>query len=307
MRILVGKTFGIGNAVLAVPMIKAVASLGHSIDVLVGDTRDDFGAFEVMRALKDTYEQEAIQNVWVNSAPANVFYDIAIMAIPYDGRWKNGVHFHAKDVWDERKRPGNVPELGFHMWEKHEVEYQMENARVLGCDIETPSCSFLPQPIPDADDTVYLGVGYKRDPGGFGASKHFGNERYGELIRAVRKIRPETKFLSTGGPSDLIQSGYQIIRHLGEGHDKLYRFHTLSLEASFQMIGGCRAYIGNDTGFMHVAASLGMPTCGLFAYPDLVTKNPPFCEKSKSIVFSTEFPSIEYIAEQFVEFVWGTR
>jgi hypothetical protein len=50
-----------------------------------------------------------------------------------------------------------------------------------------------------------------------------------------------------------------------------------------------------------------MPTCGLFAYPDLVTKNPPFCDKSLSIVFGKDFPPVDHIAQQFVDFVWGKK
>lgn len=302
MKILVGKTFGIGNAVLSIPMIKALSSLGE-VDLLIGCTTDDFGAVEVFSYLKPNI----IKEIWINQIPFGFreTYDVAVMAIPFDGRWRNGAHFNAKEVVDGRKRPGNVERLGFDMWEKHEVEYQMENARVLGFTGKTPDCSFLPEQTEVDDDLVYIGVGYKRDPGGFGASKHFGNERYAELIREIRSIRPGTKFCSTGGPSDLIMSGYQIIRYLQ--NDGSYAFRTFGLQESFRSLLECKAYIGNDTGMMHVAASTGMPTCGLFAYPDLVTKNPPFCDKSKSIVFGKDFPSVRYVAEEFVDFVWGNR
>jgi hypothetical protein len=296
MHILVGKTFGIGNCVLAIPMIKALSTLGE-VDVLIGTKDDDWGAKDVMNSLRGS----VVRDVCYDIAPHH--YDVAVMSIPFDGRWQNGIDYGAKRVIDCRRRPGNVERLGFDMWEKHEVEYQMDNARELGYSGPTPDCSFLSKPAAVDPDLVYLGVGYKRDPGGFGLSKHFGNERYAELIREIQAIRPETKFVSTGGPADLIQSGYQIIKHLG--NDGSYRFHSKAVRQSFDDLASCAAYIGNDTGFMHVAASVGMPTCGLFAYPDLVTKNPPFCDRSKSIVFGRDFPSVRHIAEQFVEFVWG--
>lgn len=294
MKILVGKTFGIGNTILSIPMIKALSTVGD-VDVLVGTTNDDFGAREIMNMLRPT-----VKNVFYDIAPDG--YDVAIMAIPFDGRWRNGVHFGAGRVMDCRKRPGNVDRLGFDMWEKHEIEYQMENARELGYDGPTPDLSFMPARMQDPF-RVYLGIGYKRDAGGFGASKHFGNERFAQLIDMIRLVDSRINFVSTGGPSDLIQTGYQIIRH--RGNDGNYRFHTLSLEKSFEVLASCGAYIGNDTGMMHAAASVGMPTCGLFSYPDLVTKNPPFCDRSKSIVFGKDFPSIEHVAEEFVKFVWG--
>jgi heptosyltransferase-2 len=297
LKILVGKTFGIGNSVLAIPMIKALATLGE-VDVLVGTTDDDFGAREVMNHLRPI-----VRDVHYDIAPHD--YDVAIMAIPFDGRWRNGVDYGAKRVIDGRKRPGNVTRLGFDMWEKHEVEYQMENARELGYSGPTPDCSFMPRAASTIEDRVYLGIGYKRDPGGFGLSKHYGNDRYVRLMKTIRELRPGTEFLSTGGSADLIQTGVPLIRDTQ--NDGSYRFQSKPLRESFAELAFCKAYIGNDTGMMHVAASMGLPTCGLFAYPDLVTKNPPFCERSMSIVFGGNFPPVEWVVGEFVEFVWGAK
>ncbi len=305
MRILVGKTFGIGNAVLSVPMVKSLMTIGQ-VDVLVGSGPDDLGAREVFETLFHT--ENTLWNGWnrvfLNAVPESEgVYDAAVMAIPFDGRWQNGTHYRAERVLDCRKRPGNVERLGFDMWEKHESLYQMENAYELGYAGDVPSSSFMSPRVQDPD-LVYLGLGYKRDAGGFGLSKHFGNGRYAGLVDAVRRLRPGVKFVSTGGPTDMIQTAYQI--HKARGFvDESFTFFPLGLKMSFEVIAQCSAYIGNDTGMMHVAASMGMPTCGLFAYPDLVTKNPPFCERSRSIVFGREFPSVEHVAEEFVRFVWG--
>lgn len=303
MKILVGKTFGIGNAILSIPMIKALSTLGE-VDVLVGDTADDIGSVAVLSRLKEISELI----IAPRSSPVIPFdlrktYDVAVMAIPFDGRWVNGRDFNAKRVIDGRKRPGNVERLGFDMWEKHEVEYQMENAYELGYSGPIPDCSFMPEQLRDPD-LVYLGLGYKRDPGGFGLSKHFGTGRYGDLVAAVRKLRPTARFISTGNMLDMIEVGNPIARQVDPFH---FQFVHKDLLGSFDIVSRCGSYIGNDTGMMHAAASVGIPTCGLFAYPDLVTKNPPFCEKSLSIVFGKDFPSVDYIAEQFVQFVWGDK
>lgn len=306
MRVLIGKTFGIGNAVLAIPMIKAISTIAE-VDVLVGTTSDDFGATEVIAHLVG----KSVKNIWLDHVPTRCDgYDVAVMAIPFDGRWVNGVHFNAEAVIDCRKRPNNIDRLGFDMWEKHEAEYQMENARALGYSGPTPGCNFLSEQTDISEDLVYIGIGYKRDHGGFGLSKHFGNERYAELIKEIRRIRPKTHFCSTGGPSDMIHVGYQIIKNLQDDStisSETYRFRALGMQESFRCMMECKAYIGNDTGMMHVAAAIGMPTLGLFAYPDLITKNPPLCDRSRSIVFGNDFPPMQYIAEQFVDFVWGDR
>lgn len=307
MRILVGKTFGIGNACLSVPMIKSLFGIGTgTVDVLVGSGPDDFGAIEVFRTLQETWPSPArfVNRIHVDRVPDSEDpYDVAIMAIPFDGRWQNGVHYRAREVLDGRKRPDNVDRLGFDMWKKHEIEYQMENARALGYDGPTPDGSFMPRGVPDPD-LVYVGLGYKRDPGGFGASKHYGNARYAALLEEIRRLRPSTRFVSTGSPADLIQSWYQIVKMHGPGYSQYYRFPMLDLTHSFRQLASCSAYVGNDTGMMHVAASLGMPTCGLFSYPDLLVKNPPFCDRSRGILFTPDSPSSEEVARLFVSFAW---
>lgn len=310
MRILVGKTFGIGNACLCVPMVKAIASLGHDVDVLVGDGPDDFGAYEVFQELRRRGDEPVVNKIYRGCVPFAVqHHDVAIMAIPYDGRWRNGIDFFATDVMDCRKRPGDVERLGFDMWKKHEVEYMMENARQLGFKGETPDGSFLDRTDSVQTGDVYLGIGYKRDHGGFGRSKHFGNENYARLIDTVSGMRPQTRFISSGPMIDMLECSNRI---MGLMHGSPWRYsHALTtpgspgLHSSFKIISGCHAYVGNDTGMMHVAASMGIPTMGLFAYPDLIVKNPPFCTKSRALFFtSTDLP-VDEIAQQFVDFVWG--
>lgn len=310
MRILVGKTFGIGNACLAVPMIKAIASLGHVVDVLVGDGPDDFGSYEVFRELRRRGEEPVVNKIYRGCVPFAIdTHDVAIMAIPYDGRWRNGIDFFAHRVMDERKRPENIERLGFDMWKKHEVEYMMENARELGYVGDTPDGSFIdPGPSTTASETVYLGIGYKRDLGGFGESKHFGNYSFSGLIGAIRKLRPSVRFVSTGNQRDAVEIGFPITRGLGihavDRPNDAYRMEVTSLERSFVITSGCVAYIGNDTGMMHVAASLGLPTMGLFTYPDLIVKNPPFCARSRALFVTPRGPAVDEIARQFVDFVW---
>lgn len=309
MNILVGKTFGIGNACLSVPLIKALRSLGHQVDVLIGQGPDDHGALEVFMYFMENHGFSP-KSLYTDQVPEGVNHDLAIMAIPFDGRWQNGVHYRAQIVLDERKRPDNVERLGFDMWKRHEVEYQMDSARYLGFESETPDGQ-IDEAIfkyPRDTDLVYLGVGYKRDPGGFGLSKHFGNERYFQLMRAIRKIRPTTTFVSTCGVADWIQTGVALKKRTFEDNPmagSYYGCKVTSVTEAIQRVRTCTAYLGNDTGMMHVAAALGLPTLGLFAYPDLLVKNPPYTARGRALLFAPECPPIEDIARQFVDFVCG--
>jgi len=46
--------------------------------------------------------------------------------------------------------------------------------------------------------------------------------------------------------------------------DQRFQHGMTSLQESIHAISMCGGYVGNDTGMMHVAASFGLPTLGLF-------------------------------------------
>ncbi len=303
MKVLVGKTFGLGNAVLSIPMVKAICTVADETHVLVGNGPDDYGAMEVFRMLElSAFKPKGFKLLLVPPG-TSVQYDVAVMAIPFDGRWRNGVDYLADRVIDGRKRPDNVERLGFDMWKKHEVLYQMENAYELGYGGTTPGPGFFGASTSD-NDLVYLGIGYKRDPGGFGLSKHFGNEKFADLIRAIRKRRPTVKFVSTGGVADLVQVGAPIMKMIADS--SIYRCEAGSgLPYAFTVAGRCAAYIGNDTGMMHVAASTDIPTHGLFLSQDLARKNHPWGPPNGRWMCSSLVCDVDEIADYFMKLVWG--
>lgn len=295
MKILVGKTFGIGNAVLSIPMLRALSTLGE-VDVLVGSSSDDIGAASVFLQLQKFTGGKLPLRLHLDRAD-DTRYDVAVMAIPFDGRWQNGVHYKADRVIDGRKRPGNVERLGLDMWLKHEAEYQLENAVELGYSGELPSSQFVSSEKHDCN-LIYVGIGFKRDPGGFGRSKHFGNERLVTLMRRIRELKPGTKFISSGGLADFLEVGGPIAK----AHPDLYTFEFIDLGRSFDLVSICHAYIGNDTGMMHVAASCNLPTYMLTALPGSEIKNPPLCERRICRAFDdTTDPHV--VAEEFVRFI----
>jgi ADP-heptose:LPS heptosyltransferase len=278
-RILIGKTFGIGNAVMAVPMIRSISEANprSTIDVLVGTLPDDGGASDVMKFL---YDDGTIDNLWHDLAFRNGKYDVAVMSIPYDGRWQNGRDFFADVVIDGRTRP-DPNTIGLVSWEKHEVEYQLDNAVLLGGKIDGNSDSysyrFLPPLTSPRAEQVYLGLGYKKDAAGFWSVKHWGNDNYVQLIRMAVERFPNLTFVTTGDHLDLRFSIQPIISKLhGLGiADRLY-FSSTDLKSSFNVVSRSRMYVGNDTGMMHVAASCGIPCVGIFNLENSVVKSGPW-------------------------------
>lgn len=293
-QFLFGKVFGIGNCVMAIPAIKALSSIGV-VDLLIGSTPDDVGAFDVLSPLKGTY----VRDIYINSVQLDIKYDCAIMSIPFDGRWRNGIHFYANEVIDARPRPGDPNIISLDSWEKHESEYQMDTARIFGYTGSMPSFSFLNDKLTFKDkDLVYIGMGFKRDANSFWSKKHWGNERFVEFINAVKKLRPQTKFITTGGNIDLPVM-VEVSRQTG------MQFSVLSLSNSFKTVSMCSSFFGNDTGMAHVAASCEIPTYVMTAFQKSETKNHPSGPKYKCNPFHSEVMDPVSVAKDFINYVWG--
>lgn len=271
MKILIGKTFGLGNAIMSIPMIKALRSLNHQIDVLIGNTQDDCGAIDIFKHL---HRDMIIDNIFFDKVDLNKQYDIAIMAIPFDGRWVESVHFSAKQVLDGRPRP--IPSTtGLVSWKKHEVEYQMDDAYHLGFTGSVPSLSFLTKNdnIKQDINNVYLGVGYKKDNKRFWDIKHLGNKNYISLIKKILDFDENIKIYSTG---DMMDFKVCLKNISEEVNNDRFIVNIESIDKSFQTIKKCSTYIGNDTGFMHVAASLKMHCIVPFFLENSIVKNRPY-------------------------------
>lgn len=258
---------------MAVPMIRALQYKPDvQVDVLVGSLPDDFGAYEVLSKVVGHKGK-----IFVDRA-LEYDYDVAVMAIPFDGRWKNGRDFRATAVMDERPRP-DPSTMGFSSWKKHEIEYQMENARFLGYLGNTPSCRFLDGPRGD-EDKIYVGLGYKKDSAGFWSVKHWGNENYASLIKIILKRFPEKRVVTTGNSADLACTIGPITRIV---NDTRFSFSLPTLDKSFEIVSSCGMYVGNDTGMMHVAAACGNRVVGLFFMENANVKNSPWCDLNEVI------------------------
>lgn len=271
-RLLFCKTFGLGNAIMAVPAIRALRSMGHSVDLLVGSKPDDRGAYEVLQYVKGVFN-----SIFQDSVPLDRRYAAAICSIPFDGRWADGVHFNAERILDGRTRP-DPSTTGLVSWKKHEVEYQMENAELLGFTGEVPTCHFWPDP-PGYDpieqkNQIYFGVGYKKDAAGFWKVKHWGNTRFIDLARALLEDDPKLEIVMTGDMADYVFSIKPIV--LAVNNPRCRGKIVEMFDDSFYTMYESKMYVGNDTGMMHVAASMDKPVFAVFNLENSITKSAPW-------------------------------
>lgn len=300
MRVLYCKTFGLGNAIMAIPAIKALRALDIEVDVLIGTSPDDAGTREVFNLYRRDFRDVGF--VYYDRADLSVHYDLAILAIPYDGRWYNGIHFRAKDVVDGRTRP-DPSTTGLVSWEKSEIEYQMDNVRSLGYSLSTPNTRFMFSDRYAAFDTYYFGVGYKKDQAGFWKVKHWGNENFAGLAKRLLKEKPASVIYMTGDLLD-VQNIKEIMK-LVDNHRVIYT-PTFSMKDGMMIAAGCRTYVGNDTGMMHVAASCDRNVLGLFFLENSSVKNPPACLNSVCIEKVDSKPSVDEVFEELMELQVGS-
>lgn len=262
---------------MAIPAIKALTSMGHTVDVLVSSGPDDAGSFEVMNLLKFFYSK-SYQRLWVDSVPSEIKFDLAILSIPIpENKWINGVHFFSKEVIDGRTRP-DPSTTGLVSWKKSEVEYQMDNARDLGFQGPTPSSRFMPE-CSIEKNTYYFGVGYKKDQNNFWSVKHWGNENYVKLAKMLIAHDQQTTIYFTGDKEDISKNILPIIDSINRKFNTVL-LRTASLAASIRRGSEVETYVGNDTGMMHVCASQERKSVGMFFLENSSVKNPPFGGKS---------------------------
>ena len=177
MKFLICCVFGTGNTILKIPFFRFLSltlTRNNIIDVMIGSTKDDIGASEVLKAFNTNTPFKQYDKLYIDFALERE-YDYCIELIPYDGRWKNGINYRAKTVIDSRSR-ADPNTIGLSSWKKHEVLYQFENFKTLkdlGCDVKFDeeidseasfSCVFTREKFlwdkKLIDKSIYLGLGY---------------------------------------------------------------------------------------------------------------------------------------------------
>ena len=114
---------------------------------------------------------------------------------------------------------------------------------------------------------------------GIGSSepyKQWGAQRFGELACALAARYGFTPFLIGGdGERGL---GLEIIAAAQQQNVVVKDALGLSVADTMALLANCRAYVGNDTGFLNVAAALNVPAFGLFgASPPLLHSDTIHC------------------------------
>ena len=231
---------GVGNIVLATPLLCALSAHGYFIDVLIDG--DYMGTGDLLR------DWSALRTVFDGKRDAQYGgrYDRVIPAIPpfYWHRYAR-IYAGCNNV---------VPRPPDELFYRDEQAYYLEFAKAVGCEATSPLYYFLPIPPAQAQDvtssTLVLAPGCKT---GEMAAKRW--PYFSELAEVFANVAV------VGTLDDLNRFDGAPIRY--PGHVRMLA-GTLSLRETAAVMAAAGAVVANDSGLGHVAGAVGTPTILLF-------------------------------------------
>ncbi len=97
-------------------------------------------------------------------------------------------------------------------------------------------------------------------------------ERFSEVAKALVRENPHTRILIVGG-KDEEQQKHELLKMMNADEEIAYDV-TASLLTTAAIIQKCNLFVSNDSGLMHIAAAVGVPTLGLFGPTDETQTGP---------------------------------
>ena len=176
----------------------------------------------------------------------------------------------------------------------HHVEVFLGIARALGCRIDDPFPSFhLSEGDRRQARTILAAAGLAGQapllafhPGASKEPRAWHPERFAELGRRLT-VRHGARVLLLGSEDER-----QQLQRMAAGLPAecvLVPGPGLSMKVTGALLENCRLFVGNDSGPMHVAAALGVPTIGIFG-PGTPLRTAPMAARGRVIAVSRDYP-----------------
>lgn len=232
--VLVHLASGIGNIVLATPLLAVLSHNGFVVDLLLdADYPGVADLFDGWGIVRQTF-------VDGSEAPTPNTYDHIAAAIP-PFYWRR---FARRYCGVGVARPPDV------LFYENEQAYYLEFARFLGCDVSEAPPYLLPARHCAKTPTVVLAPGSK--PAEMTAKRW---PFFAELAAAFDDVAV------VGTNDDLIRFDGTLMDMPRHVHSLIGR---LSLSETASLLAGAAAVVANDCGLGHLAGALGAPTILLF-------------------------------------------
>lgn len=153
--------------------------------------------------------------------------------------------------------------------ERHELDFNLNLLKVLGCTIDEhikPTLEVQPFVL-DKVKTILSEMGIPTNsrlvvlhPGSGGSARDWSPEKFGALARKLSELQ-NIKVLVTGGNSE---QGLVEKVQSAAGVPLYSTVNQLSLREYAALASIASLFVGNSTGPLHVAASVGTPVIGLY-------------------------------------------
>jgi hypothetical protein len=227
---------GIGNVVLATPLLVALNALGYAADVLlVADYSQTSSLLEPWSCVRKAF----------NSVPPDTYAHVIPALPPF---------YHPRFGRVISSRPNALPRPPDSLFYQNEQEFYLHFARALGYPPDRHPPPSLPIGATENNDvtsgTVVLAPGCKT---GVMTTKRW--PHFTELAAAFGDV------VVVGTPDDLQRN---------DGSPMNFPAHVrsvagqLSLRETAELMAAAGVVVGNDSGLSHVAAAVGTPTVMLF-------------------------------------------
>lgn len=176
----------------------------------------------------------------------------------------------------------------------HHVEVFLGIARALGCPVADPFPSFRVAPeargraatllaeagFPEGAPLVAIHPGASKEPRAWHA------ERFGDLARRLAEGRG-ARVILLGGAAD--RPLLERVAARSRSSQVVMMRADLPIAVTAGLLERCALFIGNDSGPMHLAAALGVPTVGVFG-PGTPARTAPRAARSGVAVVSKGYP-----------------
>ncbi|HJT80487.1 MAG TPA: lipopolysaccharide heptosyltransferase II [Chthoniobacterales bacterium] len=270
-RILIRSSNWLGDAVMSVPAVRAIKRGRPDAQVtiltsealapmwkLVTDadeilTANTTSLLSVARAIRRTADSFDTAILFPNSMRAAL--EVWLGGI----RRRVGYRGHSRSwLLNQIVREPNKPRPP-----EHQIRKYLRIAHALGADVSDPSLA-APVSLVATQNRSGPGDGVERlglCPGAeYGPAKRWLPERFAEAALAIAEQKPVNWFLF--GKETDNAAGASIASALGDRC--VNRIGKTTLEELIQELRLCRLLLTNDTGTMHLAALLGVPTVAVF-------------------------------------------
>jgi len=299
MKILIIQTRpGIGDLCVFLPALHEIATHGSNIEA-------DLLTKERTCAKETLNHDPHIKNIFYLENYKNS--NVALLKLIKKNLYEKVFIFHYGIRYPIICRLAGINNIFFYGWfKKNEniVEKSRQACRkwLHNNKLKFPYKIYRPAVLENNKNNIILGIG------GSGPTKKWAVENFIELINRINKIK-KYNFLLAGGKLERHVAS-EIIQKIPD--TAINSLCDANISEAISLIEGSKVYIGNDTGFMHLSAGLGVPSFGLFGdtpinYSDYTNRIYPIIPSSMTSVghgsMAMNKISVEHVMSKIKEII----